>query len=609
MENRNERKPKIPKTNRIGFKGTEKTICNAAKTMSRTLIPCLGPYGSNTILQKGKLNHEITKDGFTILSNLFFLDEGERLVFDFIKKISQNQMLAVGDGTTSSIILASKLYEDLFNFKKELKIPGNIMEDVIDDIKKILTGKVKTHAKHIEEGEFDKLYDIALISSNYKKEIADIVIDTYKEIGFGGVAFPEQSLSKKTAISISEGYEINRPLAAKIYANEGETICRHKKGKNFVRVFVIKGRLELADLDLLGGLIFQREINMKAAKTSEPSPVVVVCSGMDEASRNFFSTNREKAGLPIVPVFVPYKGTQAVVEEYGDLMAVFGNRYIDKEAGDIIPKMEGFKEADEFLEKYMIDIDEIYINDSVTRFIGVKGNENALTARKTAIKAYLQHLSSIQDHVNRNDKINITKRRLLKLENKLAKIYIGGDTQEEITNKFFLLEDTILAVKAAMESGYVPGGNLIVPYLINKEVMGNKEIYKQFKDKYFFHLNTDEKVSKLFSTIINSYSFIFVKILNNFYGYFEKTDFAKLFDKVNECIAEGKIINLMKNEVMEDFEETSIINSAKTEIEIISSSCSILKLLLSSNQIILTPDAYYRKEIIEMQELKKKRGY
>ena len=80
----------------------------------------------------------------------------------------------------------------------------------------------------------------------------------------------------------------------------------------------------------------------------------------------------------------------------------------------------------------------------------------------------------------------------------------------------------------------------------------------------------------LSDTFLESYR----NVLNN--SYFNETDVENV---MNKCLTENKFYNL-KNHTFEDWNETSVINSVDTDIQIMRSCFSIIGILATSNQFL-----------------------
>src|SRR5699024_6708315 len=116
--------------------------------------------------------------------------------------------------------------------------------------------------------------------------------------------------------------------------------------------------------------------------------------------------------------------------------------------------------------------------------------------------------------------------------------------------------------------GYVSGGNLIIPRIINEKY---NEIVDEilYNDDLVKNLEGEERSDffKDFINVLNSaFKDSFRTVLRNKYG-----PFTNLDEIIEKCISEDKLYNL-KTSKYDDMEETRIINSVMTDVEIMKAS-------------------------------------
>jgi chaperonin GroEL (HSP60 family) len=76
-----------------------------------------GPYGS-TIVISDQNETTTTKDGFNVFEAMGFSHHYKRMVYLAIKKICERVNRNVGDGTTSCILLADKMFRKISDIIK-----------------------------------------------------------------------------------------------------------------------------------------------------------------------------------------------------------------------------------------------------------------------------------------------------------------------------------------------------------------------------------------------------------------------------------------------------------------------------------------------------------
>lgn len=148
-------------------------------TIAGTLRKTYGPYASTVLISE--MNEMVaTKDGYNVFNAMAFNQPYMQMVYRTIKKIIDDVNENVGDGTTSCILLAEKMYGEI---KKTLTTVEHKMQilTVLTNIENYL--KDKTHVDaDTKSGIIKPLTNNALkrlisVADNYDDELADVVYD------------------------------------------------------------------------------------------------------------------------------------------------------------------------------------------------------------------------------------------------------------------------------------------------------------------------------------------------------------------------------------------------------------------------------------------------
>jgi len=97
--------------------------------------------------------------------------------------------------------------------------------------------------------------------------------------------------------------------------------------------------------------------------------------------------------------------------------------------------------------------DRIVVNQETTTIIGRHGSKDGISARVDVIESQL----SEDRFKNENWRLN---KRIATLTGGVGVIYVGGNSESEMRDSYFRIEDALAATKAALESGYVAGGGV-----------------------------------------------------------------------------------------------------------------------------------------------------
>ena len=167
----------------------------------------LGPRGRAVVIEKGYGAPQVTFDGVTVAKEIEFQDKYENLGADFIKQAAEKTNDNVGDGTTTSVVLAHAMIEEgekaisekgfnVIHLAEELQRAGKIVisgleaqKELIDDLKKI--------------------QEVATLSSK-DEEIGKLIGEVMEKIGSEGVVTVDDSNTIGSSYEMVEGLQFDR---------------------------------------------------------------------------------------------------------------------------------------------------------------------------------------------------------------------------------------------------------------------------------------------------------------------------------------------------------------------------------------------------------------
>lgn len=550
-------------SNVLNEKETKFIIKQTLDIISTTLKSSLGPYGCNTILEDVTSNHTITKDGLTIFKKVDFDNEVAKTILNIIQKISKSLVAKVGDGSTSAVIVSCELYYRISEVIEYSKLSPKIIMDIIHSIGDTLEKHLKKNAIKITDDNFDRLENIASVSNNNDEKLGKLVASLYKSMGYD--SFINLEINKKgneDYFETSKGYEVSRGYLSDMFATDKNKL---KFEAENVNVLICNDTITSDDIEKIGDLI-----GMSCLQRKEP--LIIIAKDYDIEVVNFFKINKikNKDELLFCPLDFPC-GTDAQRAELLDLSIYLGGMMWDKY----------------YTDSPITDFDslgkckKIIITEKSSVFIEGNSNTEDIEDRIKEMDNIIEELS-LQEGTD--DRIFNLERRKGKMRSKSATLYVGGETMLEKNNRMYLLEDSIYACRSALQNGYTVGGNLSIPFLINNDTECLKDITANaLKVITNIYLSNDKKVmliNDILSCISESFCEGYICVLDNAYHDKEKSK-----QDVTWMINDKTIKDLNTGKV-QDIEDTPIINSVSTDIEIMKSAISIIGLLVTSNQFI-----------------------
>ena len=146
---------------------------------------------------------------------------------------------------------------------------------------------------------------------------------------------------------------------------------------------------------------------------------------------------------------------------------------------------------------------------------------------------------------------------------KFVTIKIGGSNEMEIALNNDSMDDAIKATKSAIQYGYNDGCNLAIAYAV---------------DEYGASNNLHDGDVAILTAILNAFINVYKRVLRNYTG-----DEAKIDAIVEDSITNHRAYDLAKHCADED---KNVINSAKTDTEILQGAIEMVSIILTCNQYI-----------------------
>ena len=152
-------------------------VSDTFKVIADTLRTTYGPYGSTVLLAQG---NEITstKDGHNVFEALGFSNHYKRNVYLTIKKIIDRVNDNVGDGTTTCIILAEKMFYNLNGIISTAEDKRNVLL-TLNKIESFLTRADNHDDKYVSRLNNKSFSNLINVADNYDNELTNYLADAF----------------------------------------------------------------------------------------------------------------------------------------------------------------------------------------------------------------------------------------------------------------------------------------------------------------------------------------------------------------------------------------------------------------------------------------------
>jgi len=520
----------IPKDLHFDKKGRRK-LMQGIESIAKTVKSTLGPRGKTVIIES--TDHlagiTVTKDGVTVARAVYLDDPVENLAIKMMKDAANRTSNEAGDGTTTAIVLA----EAFVKAGETHILPSNNTAQVVRYVNQIIKEVVKDLNKTAKKITQSSLLDVAKISANNDPEIGQLIYDAYKKVGRDGIVTVERSQNHETYAEVTNGIKVDRGYSSNLFINN------QKKDECILE----NAKVLVCDQDISN--ILQIETILKPIiQKNETLLLIADCAPnvVNTLAANVVRNNLKLCNIP-TPSF-GYKKHELLQ----DIALTLGAKYFSEKTGDDLTLLN---------ETDLGHADKVIIGQHSSVMIK---NQEPSEELKQRIKELKEQQKSTTDAVSKK----FINERIASLAGAIGCIYVGGNSDVEQKEKFDRVDDSVCAVRSALEAGIVPGAGLAL-YSASKKLV-NKEI--------------DLDYMSAFNIVKNAITKPLEQILVNA-GIDPK--------KIISLIEKEKKANFgydVKNEKFGDLYKLGVIDPLKVTKNALINASSVATTILSTNAII-----------------------
>lgn len=568
-------------TNVVEEESAKNRIRAVLQQIAKFLCASLGPYGSTTIIQDRERRHTCSKDGFDIMNRLNFEDDTARTILDIVRSVSRAQVRQVGDGSTSAVVVANALYSAINSKENREKLKQVAPKDIVDIllfIEKKMIEYVKAEAKPISD-DFSELEKVAYIATNNDVECGRLMKEVYQKIGkYGFVTTDYEKAYDEDYIEYKEGIEWDTGTTDSRFfiGNEDKKIV-YKNARIWICNSTLTAEIAKSILSpMIKQICYSSQEKLLIVARSATPEVLQFLADTRNQHRSIQAQSQGMPELDFTYVEIPLN-TKLSVYNCEDLALLCGCDIFDPS------KYRDFDEAYAKHKLYEGKASKIIITERKVEVLSeTSDNTKAKTERIKHLQEEIMKLEKKQALTDDEiEKVYNNKVRIGHLSCNTAVYHVGGSTIVERMTRERLIEDAIFACKSALKFGIIPGGNLFIPYLINKEEVKEKlceDLTKEFR--YICPTGPRVFFDYFLDLVSDSLLEVFRNVLAN--AELDTDDIDKIIER---CVKKGQIYNL-KTKKYEKFIDTLVINSADTDLQILKSCVSIIGILATSNQVL-----------------------
>jgi chaperonin GroEL len=369
----------------------------------------------------------VCNDGVTIAKEFDLKNPEENLGAQMLRQAAEKTGDLVGDGTSTSTILAHAIFAD----GVRNVVAGASAIDLkrgLDRASKCTIEALRKLSRPVASRK--EKAQVATISAHNDPTIGELVADAMEKVGGEGVITVEESKTTDTALDVVEGMQFDRGFLSPYFITVPEKMES-----------VLEDPLILLcerKISALKDIIPLLEQVAKAGK-----PILIVAEDVEGEALATLIINHIRGTLKSCAVKAPGFGDRrkAMLQDMAELTAA---QVVSEELGLTLEHltMEQLGRA----KRVVVDKDN-------TTLIGGGGDRKRIDGRIQQIRREIDKTKSDYDREKLQE-------RLAKLSGGVAVIRVGAPSEAEMKSKKEALDDAIASTKAAVAEGIVPGGGL-----------------------------------------------------------------------------------------------------------------------------------------------------
>lgn len=388
----------------------------------------LGPTGKNVILQKSWGSPKVTKDGVSVSKEIELPEPFKNMGAKMVNQVASKTSDIVGDGTTTSTVLAEAIYTEGLRHVIAGANPTAIQRGIARAVD-VAAGLIKSVSVPVKG--HDDIAKVAAISANNDRSVGETLADAIDEVGKEGVIEVEEGKGMENELTVVEGMQLDRGYLSPYFMTNADTleavledayILLHEKKISSVRDLIPL-------LEKIAGVA---------------RPLLIVAEDVEGEALAALVINRLQGVLKVCAIKAPGFGDRRKAM-LADMAVLTGGQVITEDLGIKLESIE---------LSQLGQAKKIVIDKDTTTIIEGAGKKKDINARCEQIRAQIEKTTSDYDREKLQE-------RLAKLTGGVAVIKAGAATEAEMKDKKDLLNNALHATRAATEEGIIAGGGVV----------------------------------------------------------------------------------------------------------------------------------------------------
>jgi chaperonin GroEL len=402
-------------------------ILAGATAIADAVRVTLGPRSKCVLIEKRWGAPIVCNDGVTIAKEFALEDHEQNLGAHVLRGAAERTGDAVGDGTTTSMILAhAMLAEGVRNVAAGASAVD--LKRGLDRAARVAVDTLRQLAKPVET--LREKQQVATISAHNDPSIGELVAGAIERVGAEGAVTVEEAKGTETVLDIVDGLQFDRGFLSPYFVSDPEKL---EAVLEQPLILIVEGKISnIKDL-----LPLLEQVAKRGA------PVLVIAEDVEGDALATLVVNTLRGVLRCVAVKAPGFGDRrkAMLQ---DIAIVTGGQLIAQELGIRLENVT---------TEHLGRASRVVVDREHTTIVGGAGDKAAIQGRCQELRKQIEQSTSDYD----KEKL---EERLAKLTGGVAVIRVGAPSEAEMKSRREAFDDAINATRAAIAEGVVAGAGL-----------------------------------------------------------------------------------------------------------------------------------------------------
>ena len=403
------------------------SLMKGVDELGRVVGLTLGPSGRNVLLNRMWSLPVVCSDGVTIAKEVELPDVYENMGAQLVKEAASKTNDVVGDGTTTSVVLARSLVRQGF-MNIAAGANGMSLKIGIDKAVRAVVEEIGRSAIPVENQE--QVAKVAALSA-HEEGIAGQIAEAMDKVGREGVITVEESKSMIDELDIVEGMRLDRGYLSPHFVTDAQ------------RMEVVLDEPLVLITDTKVSSVNDIVSTLEKVSQAGGRPLAIIAEDVEGEALATLVVNKLRGTISCVAIKAPGFGDRrkALLE---DIAIITGATVISSDTGLSLDSVE----IGQLGSARRI----VALKDETTIVEG-RGAPEDTESRVSQIRVQIEETTSDYDREKLQE-------RLAALVGGVAVIRVGAATEPEMNERKSRAEDALSATRAAVEEGIVAGGGV-----------------------------------------------------------------------------------------------------------------------------------------------------